>query len=456
MVHPTRGRGAAPRRLLVLDTEPARRGPDRRIDRRLTFAGLVGALVFLVAAVGSLALPPAARLGTWLPLHLAMAGGAGTAIAAMVPFFVAALAVAQPASPMLRGGSIALVAAGAAFAAVGRAFGAPEVAALGAWLAVAGFAGVALATAWPLRRAGGPRRPLTEAAYLTAIANVLVGVTLAGLFLGGVPAVTSSWGALKPAHGWLNVFGFVCLVIAGTLVHFAPTVAGSRIRRRSSGVVAVAGLGAGAPLVALGYAAGAASVAQLGGLTTLVGATALAIHGLQAHLDRAGWTTERAWHAFTAGSLLLAPVWLVVAAATAAARLFTDGVDPAGWRLPELLAPLMLGVVGQVLAGSLSFLVPAISPGPPERHARQRGRLGRFAIVRLIALNAGVGLLMLAGVLTLGGMSNVAAIALAAMGAAGLVLALGSIAATLALVVGAAIMAALPGRAANSATNADR
>lgn len=440
MVPPNRGRGGAPRRLDVLETEPARRGPDRRLDRRLTFAGLVGAVVFLVAAIGSLALPEAARLGTWLPLHLAMAGGAGTAIAAMVPFFVAALAVTQPASPILRGGSIALVFVGAALAATGRAFGAPEIASLGAWLDVAGFAGVGLATAWPLRHAGGARRPVTEAAYVVALANVLVGVTLAGLFLGGAPAIGGSWGALKPAHGWLNVFGFVCLIIAGTLIHFAPTVFGSRIRPRRFGVVAVACLAAGAPLVAAGYASGTTIVGQLGGIATLVGATALAIHGLQAHRDRAGWTTERAWHAITSGSLLLAPTWLVVAAAIAAARLVTYGVEPQGWRLSELIAPLVLGFVGQVLAGSLSFLVPAVSPGMPERHVRQRGRLGRFAIVRLLALNAGVGILALVAFVSpaVGSDSpRVAALVLDALVGAGMVLALGSMGATLALVASA-------------------
>jgi nitrite reductase (NO-forming) len=400
-------------------------------------------VLFLVAAIASLGLPAGARLEAWLPLHLALAGGAGTAIAAMVPFFVAALAVAQPASPVLRGGSIGLVASGATLAAAGRAFGAPEVAALGAWLDVAGFAGVGLATAWPLRHPGGPRRTVTEAAYLAALANVLLGVTLAGLFLGSSPGVSASWGALKPAHGWLNVFGFVCLVIAGTLVHFAPTVSGSRIRRRPSGVVAVAGLTAGAPLVALGYAAGIASVSQLGGVATLVGTTALAIHGLQAHRDRAGWTSERAWHTITAGSLLLAPVWLAVGAAVAAARLVTNGTDPGGWRLSEFAAPLVLGFIGQVLAGSLSFLVPAVSPGPPERHARQRRRLGGFAIVRLVALNTGVGVLTLAGILAPSVAVGASALAIAVVDASvtvGLVLALGAIGGMLALVVGALVL----------------
>ena len=427
MIPPPRGRGDAQRSLAVLDTAPARRGPDRRVDRRLTYLGLAVAIAFLVAAIASLLLPPAARLGAWLPLHLAMAGGAGTAIAAMVPFFTAALAVGSPASPVLRGGSIGLVAIGGTLAAVGRAGGAPAVAALGAWLDVVGFAGVGLATALPLLRAGGPRRPVTEAAYLVAIANVLAGVTIAGLFLGGMPEVSAHWGALKPAHGWLNVFGFACLVIAGTLVHFAPTVAGSRIRRRASGVVAVAGLAAGAPVVALGYATGVAILGQLGAMAALAGAVAMVAHGLEAHRDRAGWTTERAWHAITAGPLLVAPVWLVVAVGTAAAGIVVHGVDPAGWNVAQLLAPLVLGFVGQVFVGALSFLVPAVSPGPPDRHARQRRRLGRITEARLVTLNAGVGLLTLSG-FGVGGDAFLAS---------GLALALGSIAATLVLLAGA-------------------
>lgn len=422
----------AVRRLPVLDIEPPRRGPDRRVDRRLTYLGLATAIAFLAMAVGSLLLPAGTRLGIWLPLHLALAGGAGTAIAAMVPFFAATLAVAPPASWLLRGGSIGLVAAGAILAAAGRADGVPDLAALGAWLFVAGFAGVALATMWSLRHAGGPRRPLTEAAYLLAVANVLVGVSIAGLLLAGAPDVGSRWAALKPAHGWLNVFGFVCLVIAGTLIHFAPTVAGSRIRRRPSGLLAVAGLAVGAPLVALGYATGGTVVAQLGGLATLAGAAALAVHGWQAHRDRAGWTTERAWHVFTGGSLLLAPVWLVVAATAAVARLVAHGVEAESWRFTELLGPLVLGVIAQVLVGALGFLVPALSPGSPERHAHQRRRLGRFAAARMVALNVGAGLLTVSGFLPDANDPIAAAVL-----AGGLILALGSLAATLLLLAGA-------------------
>lgn len=422
------GRRPGPRRLAVLDAEPARRGPDRRLDRRVALAGLGLAVAFLVAAVGSLVLPAATRLELWLPLHLALAGGAATAIAAMVPFFVAALAVAPPASPLLRGGSVALVAAGGLLAAGGRVAGAPGVAAAGAWADVAGFAGVAVAMLWSLHRATGPRRPLTEAAYLLALANVVAGVILGGLFLAGDPAVVARWGALKPAHGWLNAFGFVCLVITGTLVHFAPTVAGSRIRHRPMGTLAVAALGLGPPVVATGYALGAGLVAQAGALVTIVGAWALASHGFGAHRDRAGWTTEHAWHVFTAGSLLLAPLWLVVAAAAAGARVLTAGADPSGWRLPGLLVPLVVGMVAQVLVGALSFLVPAVGAGSPERHARQRGILGRVGPARLIALNAGVALLTTWTLL-----GEPAGVAGGGVLVAGMALTLGSLALTLAL-----------------------
>lgn len=430
----------------MLDTEPAQRGHDRRWDRRVALAGLALAVAFLIAAVGSLALPPATRLELWLPLHLALAGGAATAIAAMVPFFVAALTVAPPASPLLRGGSVGLVAAGGLLAAGGRLANAPGVAAVGAWADVAGFAGVALAMVWSLRHAGGPRRPITEAAYLLALADVVAGVILAGLFLAGDPGTVERWGALKPAHGWLNAFGFVGLVIAGTLVHFAPTVAGSRIRRRPVGVLAVGALGLGPPVVATGYALGAGLVVQAGALAAIVGAWALASHGFGAHRDRAGWTTELAWHTFTAGALLLAPLWLLVAAVTAGARVIAAGADPSGWRLPELLVPLVVGMAAQVLVGALSFLVPAVGTGSPERHARQRRILGRAGPARLITLNAGIALLTAWALL-----GEPAGLAGIGVFAAGLVLSLGAMALTLALLAWALLVRA-PARAPATAS----
>ena len=407
------------RALHVLETEPPRRGPDRRVDRAITYAGLTLAMGFLLAALASLAVPPAARLGSWLPLHLVLAGAVGTAIAAMLPFFVAALSVAPPARAWLRIGSLVLVAGGATAGVLGRlpaAGDAEGLAAAGAVAYVAGMAAAGLAALLPLRRASGTRRPLTELAYLVALLDVIAGVSLVALFLTADPGVTGHWASLRVAHAWLNVLGFVALVVAGTLVHFAPTVAGARIRRRASGVVAVLLLAAAAPVVAIGYAAGpdggAGLLVRLGAAGAVGGAAALVVHGLQARRDRAGWTTDLDWHRFTGGSLLIAPAWLLVGAVIAGAGILEHGADPHGWRLDRIAAPLVLGFVLQVLLGSMAHLLPAIGPGTPEAHAAQRRSLGRGASVRLAAWNAGV------AILTLGLVAGQDALAQAGLGLA--------------------------------------
>jgi nitrite reductase (NO-forming) len=275
------------------------------------------------------------------------------------------------------------------------AAGAAEgVAVSGAVAYVAGMAAVGLAAMLPLRHATGTRRPLTELAYWIALLDVIVGVSLVATFLAGDPGVTGHWASLRIAHAWLNVFGFVTLVVAGTLVHFAPTVAGSRIRRRRSGLAAIVLLAVAAPAAALGYAAGPGAVANLlvvaGAVAFALGAATLVVHGLQARRDRAGWTTDLDWHRFTSSSLLLAPAWLLAGACLAVAGVIEHGTDPLGWRIDRVGAPLVLGFVLQTLLGSMAHLLPAIGPGSPAAHATQRQLLGRGATARLTGWNVGV------------------------------------------------------------------
>jgi len=52
--------------------------------------------------------------------------------------------------------------------------------------------------------------------------------------------------------------------------------------------------------------------------------------------------------------------------------------------------PLIVGWVGLAIVASATHLLPAIGPGDPATHARQRRRLGRWAMVRLVLLNVGV------------------------------------------------------------------
>ena len=366
-------------------------------DRRITLAGLLVSAGFLGAAVAAALLPESVRRGVWLPLHLALAGAAGTAVASVLPFFVAALSVAQPMNRIVRGGAIGLVAGGAAAASLGMAAGIVPLAVIGGLGYLAGLAGVAVAAFWPLRAGRRSRRPLVVAAYGAAIAQVALGVGLVIAMLAGFPPVVEGWALLKPAHAWLNVFGFLSLVIAATLIHLAPTVAGTRIAPRPSAMLALAGLVAGAPLVALGLALGDDRVARIGALAELLGAITLMAHALAIWHDRGTWTTDPGWHRLTSWSLLAAPAWFLVAVTLASGRILWFGAVPAAWSLAGIAAPLAVGWVVQVLIGAWSHLLPSIGPGDMAAHADQRASLGRGATGRVVALNLGVVLVTLGG-----------------------------------------------------------
>ncbi|TAK01151.1 MAG: hypothetical protein EPO36_06430 [Chloroflexota bacterium] len=374
-------------------------GIARSTDRRIAFAGLAVSAVYLALAAASLVLPPAIRLGTWLPAHLALAGAAATAIASILPFFTAALAVAPPAKPAIRISAIALVAGGAlaVMTAWGHAAGEAVPAAIAGGSFLAGIGLVGVAAFGPLRGALGPRRPLVERAYAVALFNVAVGATIATFLLGGNDAVAGAWSSLKPAHAWLNLLGFAGLVVVASLLHLAPTVAGTRMRPRRSGQLAVVGLALGAPLVAAGYAFRLDLVAQAGAAAVLAGGHGVMLHAIGVARDGAPgrWTTDPGWHRLTSGSLVAGQLWLATGLIMAAARVLGGGAAPASWSLAPLLGPLVIGGIVQILLGAMTHLLPAIGPGDQVRHAAQRGLLGRAARARLAALNAGAGLVLL-------------------------------------------------------------
>jgi nitrite reductase (NO-forming) len=195
---------------------------------------------------------------------------------------------------------------------------------------------------------------------------------------------------LKPAHAWLNVFGFLSVVVAATLLHLAPTVVGTRIRPRRSATIALVALMAGAPLVAIGFAGGWAAIARIGALTEIVGSASLVIHSIGVERDRGRWTSDHDWHRFTSLSLLAAPMWFLVAMSIASGRVLWLGATPGAWSLAAIAVPLVLGWTAQVLIGAWTHLVPAIGPGDQPAHALQRRRLGRWGPARVAGWNGGV------------------------------------------------------------------
>ncbi len=382
----------------MIDPAALRRRPapvDRSGDRWVALAAIGIALAFLAIAIGAMLLPIETRRGLWLSIHLALAGGASTAIAGVMPFFSAAFAAVAPSDVRLRWTAVGAISVGACGVALG-------VTALGSAIAVAGagsfIVGIALtgwATVRPLRGALGPSRGLITEAYVVALAEVALGAVVATLFVAGWPPVVEAWGHLKPAHGWLNLVGFVSLVIATTLLHFFPTVIGARIATHRSARITVVGLAVGAPLVAAGYALSSDLMARIGAVLVLGGAWSLPAYARSVWATRGRWTTDPGWHRFAMVGLSSAIAWFEVGIAVAAGRVLAWGADPASWSVDVVAGPLILGWAGLAVLASATHLVPAIGPGDAATHGRQRALLGRAATARLLALDLGIAALSL-------------------------------------------------------------
>jgi nitrite reductase (NO-forming) len=377
---------------------------DRGLDRRITVGGGIVAAGFLLAALASLALPEDVRRGIWLPLHLALAGGAALAIAAVLPFFATTLAAAPPASPLLRSAAIALVVAGALGAVVGYPSDALPLAVAGALSFAAGICLVGAAAFTPLSAGRRPIPRLIAAGYAVALVDVVAGVLLVATYLAGWPPLVAAWGAGKAAHAWLNLLGFVSLTIAATLVHLLPTVLGTRIAARPSARLAVVALAVAAPLVAgaMLLGAGPASepgsaahgiadlLARAGGVALVVAALGLAVFAGSTWRARGRWTTDAGWHRWIAGALGSAVGWFLATSLLAGGPVVLLGADPAAWSIAAVGPPVAGGWLGLAVLGALGHLLPSIGPGGPVRHARQRAILGRAAGLRLSLLDGAV------------------------------------------------------------------
>ena len=360
---------------------------------------IVLAVGFLIGAVLVVVLPRIHGAGLWLPIHLALAGAASTAIAGVMPFFSAAIATSQPVDARVRWLSVVGVSLGAATISIAFARGQDQVAAVGGVAFTIGLVLVGYATIAPLRRGLGPRGGIVAVGYAAALAMVLVGAVLATSFLWGWRPALDAWAFLKPAHAWLNLVGFVSLVIATTMLHFFPTVVGARILRVKTAYATPLGLAAGAALVAAGFVVRSDTVARVGAVAVLLGAGALGLYALQVWRTRSAWSGDFGWHRFAMGGLVSAIIWFEVGMILAAGRVIVEGASPAAVQSETLVGPLVAGWMGLAVLASATHLVPSVGPGDPHEHGRQRillGTLGgtRLAVADLAVAALSVGLLL--------------------------------------------------------------
>jgi nitrite reductase (NO-forming) len=321
-----------------------------------------------------------------------VAGASSVAIAAMLPFFTATLAVAGPVRPWIRTVGVTLPLVGILAVAVGVAWGPLALAAAGGVTYLAGIGVVAFAALAPLTRSTVPRRVALGLAAAAALADVACGALLGTLYAAGEPWVLAHWALLRPAHAWLNVLGFVGLTVASTLVHLWPTVLGARIDPGRTGLAAGAGWAVGPPLVAAGFVAGSDPVARLGAAVTLVGAGSLVAFAGSRWRARGRWTIDLAWHRAATGHLGAGIAWGAGGAVAAAALVLARGASAGAWSGAVLVA-IGVGWIAQTLVGAWTHLVPTIGPGGPVVHATQRRILARGSLARLVLWQVGTAIL---------------------------------------------------------------
>jgi nitrite reductase (NO-forming) len=345
------------------------------------------ARLWLTAAGAALLLPPNARLGWWLPLHLAMAGAVATAISGAMQTFAGALTATPPPPAGLVLAQFALVNAGAAGVTAGMALGAR-------WLVGAGGAGFVVAMGllgWFVvrarRRALHLRHRLPVAGYLFACGSVVAGGTLGGLVGSGAVGPGLRAG-LALAHPALNVLGFAGGTILATLVTLLPTVLRVRMPRWHGGTTAAL-YAAGVAGAAAGLGWGSRPIAAAGGAA--LAAAALGV----AWLVRRVLATPRRWPVPLAAKHLVAGVGWFLGGTLALAWALARG--PAGYAAfrPIFLLALVGGWVLQTLLGAWLYLLPMARPGHPDERRRQLAVLEVGGDVQVAAGNVGLVALVL-------------------------------------------------------------
>lgn len=334
--------------------------------RAFRLAGFFGAVAVLWALWVLL------RGGSWWgPVHAFLAGTVLCAIAGASQMFTVTWSAA-PAPPATSTTAQRLaLAGGTGCVLVGVTAGLRALTWVGGALLVASLALLAWSIRRTISRSLLRRFDLSSRFYLLAFACGAVGVTL-GAVLGTGAAGAGFW-RVRLVHSHLNLVGLVGFTIVGTLPTFLPTLAHHR---------AVSGREAKAAWwLVVGSAAGMASGLWLGDAAV---ATGTMLAGVAA-LAMAGGIALRLWDKgrdrlpfvqVTAGV-----GWLAAWALADGLRLL-GGVPPAPFGAATLVA--VVAGVGQVLLGSLAYLVPVLAGPPLEPRFR---RMSRRPAIPLAAAN---------------------------------------------------------------------
>lgn len=365
--------------------------PEGRVrgSHRITAAAFrLGGLFGLVALAWAIIVT--ARGGSWWgPLHAFLAGSVLLAISGATQLFTVTWAAATPPSGRTAATQRWALACGVGLVLGGVRLGSTWLVVSGAALVVFGLGLLASIILAVVRRSLLRRFDLSSRFYLLALGAGMVGVALGGLMGAGVAG--SGYPTMLLVHSRLNLIGLVGLTIIGTLPTLLPTLAHHRV---VSGFEARLAwwLGAiGVSTMAAGLLGGEAIV---GAGVLLVAASLLAVLlGVVLRLGRRCLAGGLPYH-----QVVLGCGWLAAWAIVDGLRVLTgSGVAPLS---PWITAAVVAGV-GQVLLGSLAYLVPVLA-GRPPRLGRNLGRTMTRPWVPVSAANL-AGLAMVVGTYSVAG-----------------------------------------------------
>ena len=352
-----------------------------------------GAVVvtYLLAAAIVVAAHRVVPVPEWLALHLLVLGAATNAVFVWSRFFAQALLHARTRSERPALVRLAVLNAGVVAVLAGMSGGMAPLAVAGAAIVVTAVLAhvaslLAMARSSPL---AGPLR-IVARYYVTAGAALAAGGTLGGVLAAGLVRSGGLDAALVLAHAEVNLLGWLGITIIGTQFMLWPMVLRTRMGEDAARVarrvlvlmagglaVTVAALLASPHLGAARWLAAAGMAAYLAGTVVSLVPAARQMRAKPPH-------TAAAW------ALLAGDAWLIAALAADTAGV-AGGLRPAGEVLGRVLIPVLgVGVVAQVLAGALTFLLPVTAGGGPAGNRRLTAILERGWRTRAVLGNAGV------------------------------------------------------------------
>ena len=369
--------------------------PDRPppLPRNRSWHARANVVVLLWAGLAVLAAAFSDLLGlpAWLPVHLFLLGAVTNAIITWTEHFTVALMRLPATSDRYQAGRLAVLNTGIAVLVICAVTGPLHLAVVGA-LTVLGVVVVhtfRLATC--SRRALSGRFGHVGAWYTGAGVSLVFGVLLGTTMLFGATGPETHQ-RLVAAHVHMNLWGWVGLAVLGSLFTLWPTILRTKIVDGTSAMArrclipALLGLATAAGGLALG--ARWVAVAGLAVYATCVVFSLVPMVRTAVRKPPAG---AAAW------SVVAALVWFLAALAG-------DGYALAAYAPHEVFTvirpalPLFLvGSVGQVLLGALTYLLPVVLGGGPRAIRGTTALLGRGWPLRLTALNLGLPLTLLPG-----------------------------------------------------------